>query len=278
MEKNKKICLEKQAKAIRKLLIRCIGAAGQGHIGGSLSVVDIMTVLYFDIMNVDPRNPNMVGRDRLVLSKGHAGPALYVTLALKGYFSTEWLETLNKPGTKLPSHADMLKTPGVDMTAGSLGQGISCAVGLALGAKIKGGMEHFFAIIGDGESQEGAVWEASMAAAQYGLGNLIVFLDYNKLQIDGTVDEIMSLIDPAAKWQAFGFNTYQIDGHDITALSNTIRQAIALKNDKPTMIVLDTIKGKGISFIESEGAANHSMTITEEMAARAIAELDMEGR
>jgi transketolase len=170
----------------------------------------------------------------------------------------------------------MIKTPGIDMTAGSLGQGISCAVGIALGAKIKGTGEYTFAILGDGESQEGSVWEASMAAAQFGLENLICFLDYNKLQIDGTVDEIMSLLNPASKWESFGFDAWWIDGHCIGEISNAISEAKLRKNGMPKMIVLDTVKGKGVSFIESEGAANHSMSISDEMLEMAIAELDKE--
>jgi transketolase len=278
MNAEQKEYLEQQAREIRKSVIRAIGAAGLGHIGGSLSVVDVITVLYYDIMNVDPSDPQKRGRDMFVLSKGHAGPALYAVLAHKGFFPMEWLDTLNKLGTNLPSHADMLKTPGVDMTAGSLGQGISCAVGLAKGAQIKGGDEKIYTIIGDGESQEGSVWEASMAAAQYGLENLVVFLDYNRLQIDGTVDEIMSLLDPVAKWAAFGFNAYRIDGHDVEAISETVQEALSIRNGKPTMIVLDTVKGKGLSFIEAEGVANHSMPITKDMVENAIAELDKEVR
>jgi transketolase len=228
-------------------------------------------------MNVDPLNPKMQGRDRFVLSKGHAGPALYCALALKGYFPVDWMKTLNRPHTDLPSHCDMNKTPGVDMTAGSLGQGISCAVGIAKAAQMKGSDEYTYVIIGDGESQEGSVWEASMSASQYKLDHFIAFLDYNKLQIDGTIDDVMSLVDPALKWQAFGFNTYKADGHDVESISNAIKAAKQVKNGKPSMIVLDTIKGKGISFIEAEGAGNHSMAISAEQLEIAMKELDREG-
>jgi transketolase len=233
-----------------------------------------LTVLYFDEMNIDPENPGMAERDRLVLSKGHAGPALYCTLAERGYFPRAWLKTLNKPLTRLPSHADMTKTPGVDMTAGSLGQGVCCAVGIAKGAKIQNSPEYTYVIIGDGESQEGSVWEASMAASQYRLERFIAFLDYNKLQIDGPVDEIMSLLDPSAKWQAFGFNTFRVDGHDVEAISDAIHAAKQKQNGKPSLIVLDTVKGKGVSFIEQKGTANHSMPLTPEMARMAIEEID----
>lgn len=276
MDSKKKKLLTENANEVRKLLIQTIGEAGQGHIGGCLSIADVLTVLYFDEMNVDPENPKMEGRDRLVLSKGHAGPALYCTLALKGFFPVECLMTLNKPHTDFPSHCDMNKTPGIDMTAGSLGQGISCAVGIAKAAKLKGSDEYTYVIIGDGESQEGSVWEASMAAAQYQLDHFIAFLDYNKLQIDGTIDEVMSLIDPEAKWQAFGFNTFRVNGHDVEEISDAIAAAKKKKNSKPSMIILDTVKGKGISFIEAAGAGNHSMPISTEQLEIAMDELNKE--
>ena len=192
------------------------------------------------------------------------------------FFDIECLATLNKPNTNLPSHCDMNKTKGIDMTAGSLGQGISCAVGIAMAAKIKGGEEYIYTIIGDGESQEGSVWEASMAASQYKLDHLIVFLDNNNLQIDGTVDEVMSLIDPVAKWEAFGFKTYLADGHDVESISDAIAAAKKEQDGRPTMIVSKTMKGKGISFIEAEGAANHSMALSPEQVAKALDELNEE--
>jgi transketolase len=274
MEETKIIYLREKAREARKLLIQAIGEAGQGHVGGSLSIIDVAVVLYFDVMNIDPKNPGMEGRDRLVLSKGHAGPGLYSVLALRGFFPLDWLQTLNKPHTNLPSHCDMNKTPGVDMTAGSLGQGISCAVGIAKAARILGSEEYTYAIIGDGESQEGTVWEASMAAAQYGLERLIVFLDFNKLQIDGTVDEIMSLRDPEEKWRSFGFNTFRVDGHDPGAVGDAVAEAKRQGNGRPAMIVLDTVKGKGISFVEAEKVANHSMPISPEQVEAALKELD----
>jgi transketolase len=276
MDLIKKKFLQVKANEMRKLLIKTIGEFGQGHIGGCLSIIDIVTVLYFDEMNIDPQNPKMEGRDRLVLSKGHAGPALYCALALKGYFPADWMKTLNRPHTDLPSHCDMNKTPGIDMTAGSLGQGISCAVGIAKAAQIKRSAEYTYVIIGDGESQEGSVWEASMAASHFKLDHFIAFLDYNKLQIDGTIDEVMSLIDPALKWEAFGFNTYRTDGHDVESISNAIKAAKQKKNGKPSMIILDTVKGKGVSFIEAEGAGNHSMAISAEQLEIALKELDGE--
>ena len=274
MDQKRKKYLQKQAGEVRKEIIKMIACAGQGHVGGCLSIADVVTALYFELMKVDPGNPAMEGRDRLVLSKGHAGPALYAALALRGYFPMEKLKTLNQPHTDLPSHCDMLKTPGIDMTAGSLGQGISCAVGIAKAVKIKKGSETVYVIIGDGESQEGSVWEASMAAAQYKLDNLIVFLDYNRLQIDGTVDEVMSLIDPAAKWSAFGFDTAETDGHDPGAIVEAARAVQEKKNGRPKLIVLHTVKGKGVSFVEAEGAGSHSMPITAGQAAAAVAEIE----
>ena len=274
MEAVKIEYLKEKAREARKLLIQAIGEAGQGHVGGSLSIVDAAVVLYFDAMNVDPDKPKKEGRDRLVLSKGHAGPGLYSVLALRGFFPLDWLKTLNKPHTNLPSHCDMNKTPGVDMTAGSLGQGVSCAVGIAKAARIKGSEEHTYAIIGDGESQEGTVWEASMAAAHYRLDRLTVLLDFNKLQLDGTVEEVMSLADPEEKWRSFGFDTFRVDGHDVGAVGDAISAAKQKRNGRPSLIVLDPIKGKGISFIEAEKVANHSMPLSAEQVAAALKELD----
>jgi transketolase len=268
--------LREHAKLIRQHTVRCIASIGVGHIGGCLSIADLLAVLYFDVMNTDPQKPDMKGRDWFIMSKGHAGPALYATLALKGYFPLEQLMTLNKEGTRLPSHCDMRLTVGVDMTAGSLAQGFSCAVGLAKAAKIMGGKEYFYAVIGDGESQEGQIWEASMAAAHFKLDNLISFLDYNRYQLDGPVDEIMSLIDPVEKWRSFGFNVYSIDGHDVGLISDTILLAKAKRDEKPTMIVLNTVKGKGVSFVENAGAGNHNMKIDEKRLAEALAEIERE--
>ena len=276
MDLEKKKYLELQAREIRKNVIKMIAEAGQGHIGGCLSIADLVSVLYFEVMNIDPKNPKMEGRDRVVLSKGHAGPCLYAALAMKGFFPKSELMTLNKPNTNLPSHCDMTKTPGIDMTAGSLGQGISCAVGVAKAAKISGGKEYIYAVIGDGESQEGTVWEASMAAAHYKLDNLIVFMDANNFQIDGSTDEVMSLGDPLEKWSAFGFKTFECDGHDVEAILNVISLAKKDKSGKPIFILMHTVKGKGVSFIEAEGAANHSMSLTAEQVAAACLEIDGE--
>lgn len=276
MDGEKKAVLQAAAKQIRCLLMDELGHLGVGHVGGSLSIADTLAVLYFDKMNIDPKNPKMEGRDRLVLSKGHAGPALYATLAHRGFFDTALLHTLNKLGTLLPSHCDMLRTPGIDMTAGSLGQGISCAVGVAKALKIKGEDSHVYCIIGDGESQEGQVWEASMAAAQFKLDNLIVMLDYNKMQIDGMVDDVNSLSNPAARWAALGFKTFEVDGHDVEAIAQAIDSAKKVTG-APSLIVLNTIKGKGVSFVEKAGFGCHNMTISPEQTKQALQELMNEG-
>lgn len=274
MDIKEKDFLTTKARRIRYLTMDQIGKLGVGHIGGCLSVVDVLTVLYYKEMNIDPKNPKMVGRDRFVLSKGHAGPALYSVLADKGYFPLEWLDTLNQPGTRLPSHADMLRTPGVDMTAGSLGQGISCAVGIAKGSKIMKDTATVYFIIGDGESQEGEVWEAAMCAAHYKLNNLIGFTDNNNMQIDGCLDEVMDLADLGARWTAFGWNVIDVkNGHDVEEIDNAIIEGKKCA-DKPTMIILHTIKGKGVSFVEAAGCNNHNMPLTQEQTKQALKELE----
>ena len=264
--------LEQIAREIRILTVKCIASLGSGHIGGSMSIVDVLTALYYKEMNVDPKNPLMEGRDRLVVSKGHAGPAVYATLAHKGYFPESELYTLNKYGTNLPSHCDMNKTPGVDMTTGSLGQGLSCALGLALGSKIKNDNATIYAIIGDGESQEGQIWEAAFFAGHKKLDNLIVFLDYNKMQLDGTLEEVNDSGNMYDKFKSFGFDTYSIDGHNIDEIIATIEKAKTVKG-MPHMIVLNTIKGKGVSFAEAAKANSHSMPVSKEALEEAIKEL-----
>lgn len=267
--------LIKIAKIIREDTVRCIGSIGVGHIGGCLSIVEILTSLYFKHMKIDSANPKMEGRDRLVVSKGHAGPAVYAALANKGYFCKDELLTLNHSKTNLPSHCDMNKTVGIDMTTGSLGQGFSCAVGIAYGSKIFDGGKwdgaYVYAIIGDGESQEGQIWEAAMFAAHNKLNNLIAFTDYNKMQIDGTVDEINCITCLAKRWEAFNWNVIEIDGHDFDDIDKAI--AKAKKSDKPTMIIADTVKGKGVSFVEEKGFANHNMPFSEEDVIKAVKEI-----
>ena len=266
--------LQAKAKRIRYLTMDCIGTLGVGHVGGSLSIAEVLAVLYTNAMNVDPKNPKMEGRDRLVLSKGHAGPALYATLANEGFFPLEELHTLNKPGTNLPSHCDMRRTPGIDMTTGSLGQGFSCAVGVAIGSKVKKDNATIYAIVGDGESDEGLIWEAGMTAAQYKLDNLIAFTDYNRMQIDGTTDEVIGFIDLKAKWESFGFTVYSIDGHDVEAIDAAIK--LGKKNrgsGKPTMIILNTIKGKGVTYAEKMGVGSHNFPIDAKLKEEILNEL-----
>ncbi|MDR1253546.1 MAG: transketolase [Oscillospiraceae bacterium] len=265
--------LDKECRIIRKLILKTIGTLGVGHIGGSLSIVEALVVLYANHMNCDPQNPKMAGRDRLIVSKGHSGPAVYSVLARKGYFSEDWLLTLNQPGTNLPSHCDMNLTPGIDMTTGSLGQGFSCAAGIAKASKIRNDGATIYAIIGDGESQEGQIWEASMFASQHKLDNLIAFTDYNKMQIDGTIDEICALEPLDAKWRAFGWDVVVVkNGHDCNEIDSAIR--FAKFSNKPTMIILHTIKGNGISFAESAGVDSHSMQVNKELLAKAMEELE----
>jgi transketolase len=267
--------LKKFAGEIRKKTLYTIGKLGVGHIGGALSIADILALLYGKEMRYDPANPLWPDRDILVLSKGHAGPALYAALALKGFFPLSWLDTLNRGETRLPSHCDRNRTPGIDMTTGSLGQGLSAACGIALGRKIDGSSARVFVMIGDGESQEGQNWEAAMFAAQYGLSRLIAFTDYNKLQIDGTTDEIMSLTDIEGKWASFGWYVQRCDGHDLSIMDEAISRAKAQGENpagKPSMIILDTVKGKGAAFCEGK-IESHNMPVSMETAEKAMAEL-----
>lgn len=281
--------LQDRARELRALTIEEIGHLGVGHIGGAMSVVEVLTLLYYRRMNIDPANPAKPDRDLLVLSKGHAGPALYATLATKGYFPKDWLLTLNHGGTRLPSHCDRTKTPGIDMTTGSLGQGLSAACGLAVASRMDAKPNTVYCIIGDGESDEGQNWEAAMFAAHYRLSNLVAFTDCNGMQIDGTTDDIMNLTDPVAKWKAFGWESERVDGHDMTAIDDAIGRAVARRavakraaataaagvagsEARPTMIILDTVKGKGCSFCENQ-VTSHNMNYTAEQTARALADL-----
>lgn len=254
--------LKKKTTQIRIITLEMIGYLGVGHVGGSLSIAEALAVLYYKVMKIDPKNPKWEGRDRFVLSKGHAGPALYSVLADLGYFPYEWIYTLNKPNTNLPSHCDRLKTPGVDMTAGSLGQGLSAAVGMALAAKIRKSDVKVYALIGDGESQEGQIWEAAMFAAHNKLNNLIAFTDYNKMQIDGYIHEVNNLEPLADKWRSFNWHTIEADGHDVEEIYNAIREGLS-QEEKPTMIILHTVKGKGAFFSEGK-VTSHNMPIKEE--------------
>ena len=244
--KIKKLNLEIKIETVKALL-----NIGYGHFGGSLSITETLACLYGRYLKHDPANPKTSNRDYLVLSKGHAGPALYATLALRGFISKKELTTINANGTNLPSHADMNKTPGVDMTTGSLGQGISCAAGMAMGTS-----NNVFAIVGDGELQEGQCWEAFQFAAHQRLSNLIVFVDNNKRQLDGDLDEVQQSFDLQNKFDAFGFNAIDVDGQDINQICGAIEQAIA-STEKPTAIILDTEKGQGIPSIVAIKSNHH---------------------
>ncbi len=261
------------SKEIRRNTLRCLHSQGSGHVGGSLSIVDVLAVLYSKHMHVDPADPKKDDRDKLVLSKGHAGPALYATLAIKGFFPVEWLDTLNKLGTRLPSHVNINLTPGVDMTAGSLGQGLSCACGLAVADRLKGIDRYVYVITGDGELQEGQNWEGAMFAAHKKLDHIVVIVDSNKLQIDGATKDVMNVEDICGKFEAFGFDAQRVNGHDFDALDKAIVKAKSARNGKPQCIVMDTVKGKGVSFYEAMGAGVHSTTVTDEQYAAAMEEL-----
>ncbi|MDR2765344.1 MAG: transketolase [Tannerella sp.] len=260
-----------KACEIRKLTIDAIGFLGVGHVGGALSVVEVLTLLYYKYMNVSPENPRKAHRDRLVLSKGHAGPALYSVLADKGFFPKDWLHTLNRGGTRLPSHCDMHRTPGIDMTTGSLGQGISAALGMALGNRLDERDCYVYLIVGDGESHEGQVWEGAMAAAHYRLNRLIAFTDNNRMGIDGYTHDTMNLEDLAAKWRAFGWFVQRVDGHDFELMCTAVELA-RQELRRPSMIILDTVKGKGAFFAEGD-TGNHNMQIDYETAQEACRRL-----
>ena len=263
--------LNEITNVIRKDIVSMIYRAKSGHPGGSLSAVEILTALYFDEMNIDPTNPKMEDRDRFVLSKGHAAPALYATLSERGYFSKEELNNLRKTGSMLQGHPDMKKIPGVEMSTGSLGQGFSVACGMAMAAKLDNAPWNVYALLGDGEVQEGIIWEAAMSAAHYKLDNMIAFLDYNGLQIDGDVESVMSINPIEDKFKTFGWNVITIDGHDfdqIFAALDMARDTV----DKPTMIIAKTVKGKGVSFMENQ-ASWHGSAPNEEQVNQALSEL-----
>ena len=251
MDKLQKRELEMQAERIRMDVVKGTFHAKSGHPGGSLSISDILAYLYGYKMNVDPERPDWDGRDRFVLSKGHTAPALYGALALRGFFPESDIETLRKPTSHLQGHPSLRMTPGVDMSTGSLGQGISAAVGMALGAKLKGADYNVYTVLGDGEIQEGQVWEAAMFAAAKKLDNLIAVIDNNDLQIDGTLEEVNSPYPIDRKFEAFGWNVICIDGHDFDAIDEAFTAADK-KNGKPTAILAKTVKGKGVSFMENQ--------------------------
>ncbi|MBP5206976.1 MAG: transketolase [Clostridia bacterium] len=260
----------KVAAEIRKLCIEELAAAGYGHIGGSMSICDILAVLYTDILDIDPKDPRRPDRDYLILSKGHCGPALYATLAYKGYFDVEELKTLNRGGTSLPSHCDRLKTTGIDLSTGSLGQGLSLGVGVAMGKKIQGVGGRVFVIVGDGELQEGQNWEAVQFIAHRGISNLVIIVDNNKRQLDGYTKDICRTFDYKAKFESFGIHAFEANGHDVCDIYDKLTVAAGTC---PAAVIMNTEKGHGCSFSEIPGF-NHYMVISREMADQAIAEVD----
>jgi Transketolase, N-terminal subunit len=251
MNQERKAELKKQANEVRKGIVTAVHSAKSGHPGGSLSAADILTYLYFEEMNIDPKEPKKADRDRLVLSKGHIAPALYSVLSHRGYFPTSDLTTLRHTGSYLQGHPDMKHIPGVDMSSGSLGQGLSAAVGMALNAKLDGSDYRVYAVCGDGEIQEGQIWEASMFAASRNLDNLTVIVDNNNLQIDGSIDQVCSPYPIDEKFAAFGFHVINIDGHNFDEIAAAFDEAKATKG-KPTAIIAKTTKGKGVSFMENQ--------------------------
>jgi transketolase len=253
---------DRLADEFRYVVTDCICRYGMGHIGGALSLVEIVITLYYRIMNVRPEDPSWEGRDRLVLSKGHAGPIVYAALAYLGFFPKKWLGTINQDGTRLPSHMDQILTPGVDMTAGSLGQGLSCACGMAKAAKLNGKTHTTYCIIGDGESNEGQIWEAALFAAHNRLDNIVAILDYNKLQIDGFTKDVLGLEPLTDKWRAFGWQVFEINGHDWDEIHATINEAKAIEG-KPAMIIAHTVKGKGNCEIENQ-VASHNILVPDQ--------------
>jgi len=262
--------LDRLAAEFRYVVTDAICRSGVGHIGGVMSLVEIVITLYFRILNVRPEEPDWPDRDRLILSKGHAGPVVYTALAYKGFFPKSWLCTINRNGTRLPSHMDQILTPGVEITAGSLGQGLSCACGMALAAKRDGRTHRVYCIIGDGESNEGQIWEAALFAAHRRLDNLIAICDYNKMQIDGRTDEVLELEPLADKWRAFGWETFEMDGHDWDDIHATLLRAREVTG-RPAMVIAHTVKGKGNR--ETEGLVDcHNVKIPDEATYRRLME------
>lgn len=262
--------LKKLAIDIRIETIRMIAHTGKGHIGGSMSLAEVLAVLYGVELHINPQNPKWEARDRLVLSKGHCGPALYAALALTGFFPLEWLKTMNQMNTRLPSHANALLTPGVDVSTGSLGQGLSVAVGMALAAQLQKREFDIFCILGDGECQERQIWEAALYAGSHKLNHLIILIDRNKRQCTGYVNEITNLDPYKEKWLAFGFHTHEVNGHQVEEIQKAIQKA--RKEQGPVVIILNTEKGKGCSFAENL-RNNHSIPVTQQQMEEAVEKL-----
>lgn len=265
--------LQNKCIDLKKHVVDMIYKAQSGHPGGSLSVAEFVTACYWHEMNVDPKNPRWPDRDRFVLSKGHVCPAQYAALAMKGFFPMETLDTLRKEGSPLQGHPSMNKCPGIDISTGSLGQGLACAVGMALAAKMDGKDYRVYCAVGDGEAQEGEIWEAANTAHKYQLDNLVVFVDFNNLQIDGTCDEVMPNGDLGAKFREFGFDTYEIDGNNMEQMVAALNLARAVNNGKPKCIYGHTVKGKGVSYMENV-CSWHGVAPNEEQWKQAMDELD----
>ena len=265
--------LQNKCVDLKKHVVDMIYKAQSGHPGGSLSVAEFVTACYWHEMDVDPKNPRWEDRDRFVMSKGHVCPAQYAALAMKGFFPMETLDTLRKEGSPLQGHPSMNKCPGIDISTGSLGQGLACGVGMALAAKMDGKDYRVYVAVGDGESQEGEIWEAANTAHKYGLDNLIVFVDFNNLQIDGTCDEVMPNGDIGQKFRDFGFDTYEIDGNDMEQMVAALTLARVVKNGRPKCIYGHTVKGKGVSYMENV-CAWHGVAPNEAEWKQAMAELD----
>lgn len=268
MDSEKIKQLEETARRLRVDIVKTLHSSQSGHTGGSLSAIDMVTALYFHEMKHDPTNPSWPERDRFVLCKGHAAPALYVALAAAGYFPKEDLMMLRRLGSHLQGHPDSKQTPGVEVCTGSLGQGLSMANGMALGLRLDGSANRVYALLGDGELQEGQVWEAAMAAGHYRLDNLCALIDVNRLQIDGEVEKVMNVEPVTDKFRAFGWNVLDIDGHDMAAIVDALGQAAAAKG-KPTAIVARTVKGKGVSFFENK-ASYHGVAPSDEELPKAL--------
>lgn len=264
--------MQRFAADIRIETLRCIGNFGSGHVGGAMSIADVLAALYGGVMKINPARPDWEERDWLVISKGHSGPVLYAALALKGYFDKGMLATLNLPNTRLPSHCDRQKTPGVDMTTGSLGQGISTALGVAIGHKWRDRSNRVYCIIGDGEMQEGQIWEAAQCAAHNKVDNFTLVVDYNKRQLDGAVADVNDVRDIAKKFEAFGFDARTVKGYDVRSVYDGLMGAKEVRG-KPTLVVLDTYKGIGCDFAEQQ-PMNHFMVTSREQVEHAVAEIE----
>ena len=264
--------LREIANKIRRTVFKTLYLAGGGHFGGCLSIIEVLTALYFKILKVDPKNPLWEERDRVILSKGHAGPALYVTLAEKGFFPKEWLSELDKSGGRLPKHVDRFKVPGVDISSGALGQGLSIGVGMALSAKLDLKSINVYVIMGDGECNSGQIYEAAMSASKYQLDNLIGIVDRNHLQVDGTSEEVMPLEPFDLKWKSFGWNVIPVEGNSISAILDAVKIAQSTRG-RPSVLIAETVKGKGVSFLEN-CVKWHAGSITKEQFEIGVCDLE----